>query len=170
MPGKQKKMKPIADHICVVVPREEVRRQDIKPALSTLKKLLASPEVAREYRERVDLAFDGYDDEHREFGEIKELRDYVRKLDANFPFWLFFLSKGRLGLKCIISCHLLPFLTPEGKAKHHPGQLERLLNKRWFPAMNIVAEFAELTGEEIEEMTGGFHWYAKTGRARPAII
>lgn len=162
-------MKPIADHIRVVVSRDDVQRQDVAPVLATLKKLLASPEVARQYRERVDLAFDGYDDEHREFGEIKELRDYVRKLDANFPFWLFFLSKGRLGLKCVISCHLLPFLTDEGKARHHPEQLERLLNKRWFPAMQIVAEFAELPAEEIETMTEGFHWYAKTGRARPTI-
>lgn len=162
-------MKPIADHIRVVVSRDDVQRQDVAPVLATLKKLLASPEVARQYRERVDLAFDGYDDEHREFGEIKELRDYVRKLDANFPFWLFFLSKGRLGLKCVISCHLLPFLTDEGKARHHPEQLERLLNKRWFPAMQIVAEFAELTAEETETMTEGFHWYAKTGRARPTV-
>lgn len=162
-------MKPIADPLYLVVPREDVLRQDIKPALSTLKKLLETPEVARAHRERVDITFAGFSDDHREFEEIKEVRDYVRKLDAHFPFWLFFLAKGRLGLKCIISCHLLPFLTAEGKAKHHPGQLDRLLNKRWFPAMQIVAEFAELTGEEIEEMTGGFLWYVKTGRARPTL-
>lgn len=162
-------MKPIADPLCLVVPREEVRRQDITPVLSTLRKLLESPEVARAHRESVDLVFAGYHDAQLEFGEIKEVRDYVRKLDAKFPFWLFFMAKGRPGLKCIISCHLLPFLTDTGKAKHHPGQLERLLNKRWFPAMNIVAEYAELTGEEIAEMTGGFHWYAQTGRARPSF-
>jgi hypothetical protein len=162
-------MKPIADPLCVVVPREEVQRQDIKPALSTLKKLLASPEVARAYRERVDIAFDGYTDDQRQLEEIKEVRDYVRKLDAQFPFWLFFLSKGMLGLRRIISCHLLPFLTDEGKAEHHPRQLEQLLIKRWFPAMNIVAKFAELTEKEIEDMTGGFLWYVKTGRLRPPV-
>jgi len=35
--------------------------------------------------------------------------------------------------------------------------------------MQIVAEFAELPAEEIEIMTEGLHWYAKTGRARPTI-
>jgi hypothetical protein len=162
-------MKLIADPLCVVVPRDEIRRQDIKPTLSTLKKLLKSPEVARAYRERVDIAFDGYKDDLCEFGEIKEVRDYVRKLDAKFPFWLFFLSKRLRGLQCIISCHLLPFLTDEGKAEHHSRQLEQLLSKRWFPAMNIVAEFAELTEKEIADMTGGFLWYVKTGRLRPRV-
>jgi hypothetical protein len=162
-------MKPIVDPLCVLVPREEIHRQDIKPALATLRKLLKSPEIARAHRERVDLAFDGFNDDEREFGEIKEVRDYIRKLDEHFPFWLFFLSKGMLGLRCIISCHLLPFLTDEGKAEHHAKQLEERLQKRWFPAMNIVAEFAGLTAKEIEELTEGFLWYLKTGRQRPSL-
>lgn len=169
MLDEKSKMNPIAEPVYVIVPRDDVRRQDIKPALSTLKKLLASPEVARAHRERVDITFAGYHEEQRGFEEIKEVRDYVRKLDAHFPFWLFFLTKGRLGLQCIISCHLLPFLTEAGKAKHHPQQLDRLLTKRWFPAMSVVAEFAELTEKEIEAMTENFHWYAKTGRARPPV-
>jgi len=162
-------MTPISEPLCVVVPRDEVRRQDIQPALSTFKKLLGSPEVARAHKERVDLAFDGYNDDRRGLGEIREVREYVRKLDARFPFWLFFMSKNGLGLQHIISCHLLPYLTDEGKAEHHPKQLERLLVKRWFPAMTIVAEFAELPAKEIEDMTGGFLWYAKTGRMRPPV-
>jgi hypothetical protein len=167
--GEKNEMKPVADPLCVVVPRDEVRRQDIKPALSTLKKLIASPEVARAYRERVDIAFDGYKDDLRELEEIKEVRDYVRKLDAKFPFWLFFLAKNRQGIKRIVSCRLLPFLTDEGKAEHHSRQLEQLLLKRWFPAMSIVAQFAGLSEKEIEDMTGGFLWYVKTGRLRPSI-
>lgn len=162
-------MRPFTDPLCVVVPRDEVRRQDIKPVLSTLKKLLASPEVARAHRERVDIAFDGYGNDPRVLGEIKEVRDYVRKLDGRFPFWLFFLSKGMRGLQCIISCHLLPFLTDEGKAEYHPRDLERLLTRRWFPAMTVVAEFAGLNASEIEEMAGGFLWYVRTGRPRPVI-
>jgi hypothetical protein len=162
-------MEKTSDPLRVVVPRDEISRQDIKPALSTLKKLLESPEVARAHRERVDIVFAGYNGDQREIEEIKEVRDYVRKLDAHFPFWLFFLAKGMVGLKCIISCHLLPFLTDQGKAEHHPRQLEKLLNKRWFPAMKIVAGFAEMTEREIEEMTEGFLWYLKTGRLRPQI-
>jgi hypothetical protein len=157
------------DPLRVVVPRDEVRRQDIAPALAILKKLLKSPETARTYRESVDIVFDGYQEDQRELEEIKEIRDYVRKLDAKFPFWLFFLSRSMRGLRHIIYCHLLPFLSDEGKAEHHPRQLEQLLLKRWFPAMNVVAEFADLSETEIEEMTGGVLWYARTGRMRPSL-
>lgn len=159
-------MKLIGDPLCVVVLRDEVHRQDISAALSTLKTLLRSPETARAYKERVDIAFDGYNDDHRELDEIEEVRNYVQKLDAEFPFWLFFLSKHMLGLQCIVFCHMLPFLTDEGKAERHPRQLEELLLKRWFPAMNHVAEYVGLSEKEIEEMTERFFVYIKRGRLR----
>lgn len=159
-------MEPIGDPLCVVVSREEVRSQDISLALSTLKALLRTPETARAYRERVDIAFDGYNDDTRELDEIEEVRDFVHKLDAEFPFWLFFLSKHMLGLQCVVFCHLLPFLTDEAKAEHHPRQLEQLLLNRWFPAINHVAEYAGLSEKGIEEMTERFFTYMKTGRSR----
>lgn len=159
-------MKPIGDPLCIVVSRDEVRRRDISPALGTLTSLLSTPEKARAYKERVDIAFDGYNDDSRELDEIEEVRDFVHKLDAAFPFWLFFLSKHMLGLQCIVFCHLLPFLTDEGKAEHHPRQLEELLLKRWFPAMNQVAEYVGLTEKEIEEMTERVLLYIKIGRLR----
>ncbi len=154
----------IGDPLCIVVSRDEVQRQDTSSALSTLKALLKTPEIARAYRERVDIAFDGYNEDPRELDEIEEVRDFVQRLDADFPFWLFFLSKQMLGLQCIVFCHLLPFLTDEGKAEHHPRQLNELLTKRWFPAMNHVAEYAKLTEKEIEGLTDRFIEYINIGR------
>ena len=136
---------------------------DITPALGTLELLLRSPESARAYMERVDIAFAGYDENTRALDEIPMVRDYVRKLDEQFPFWLFFLSKHMLGLQCIIFCHLLPFLTAKGKAEHHPKQLQNLLLKRWFPAMNQVAEFAGLSEEEVDALTDRVLMYVKLG-------
>lgn len=160
------KMKPIGDSLCIIVSRDEVIRQDVAPALSTLKSLLKTPETARAYKERVEIAFDGYNDDSRELDEIEEVRDYAQKLDAEFPFWLFFLSKHMLGLQCIVFCHLLPFLSEAGRAKHHPRQLDELLTKRWFPAMNYMAEYAGLTEKELEEMTDRFFMYIKIGKLR----
>jgi hypothetical protein len=157
-------MQPLGDPLCIVVSRDDVCRQDISSSLSTLKTLLRTPESARAYMERVDIAFDGYNEDPRELDEIEEVRSFVHKLDAEFPFWLFFLSKEMLGLQCIVFCHLLPFLTDEGKAEHHPRQLEELLLKRWFPAMNHVAEYARLTETEVEELTERFFKYMRLGR------
>ena len=111
-------MKPIGDPLCIVVSRDEVCRQDTSSVLSILKSLLKTPDTARAYMERVDVGFHGYDEDPRELDEIEEVREYVHKLDAAFPYWLFFLSKHMLGLQCIVFCHLLPFLTERGKAEH----------------------------------------------------
>lgn len=157
-------MKPAGDLLCLVVSRAEILSGDISTALSKLNSLLQTPEIAKAHMERVDIAFNGYDDDTRELNEIDEVRDFVQKLDSEFPFWLFFLSKHMPGLQCVILCHLLPFLTDEGKAKHHPRQLGELLNKRWLPAMNKIAQFVRLSEREIEEMTDRFFIYIQTYR------
>jgi hypothetical protein len=159
-------MNPIGDPLCIVVSRDEVLKRDISSALATLQSLLQTPEKARAYKELVDIAFDGYNEDPRELDEIEEVREFAHRLDADFPFWLFFLSKHMPGLQCIVFCHLLPFLTDEGQAEHHPRQLEQLLAKRWFPAMNQVAEYAGLTEKEIKDMTDRFMMYMKIGRLR----
>lgn len=159
-------MKTPFDLLCIVVSRDEIMRQDTAPALSTLKKLLASPETARTYKERVDIAIDGYNDDTRELDEIPEVRQFVQHLDSQFPFWLFFLSKHSLGLQCIVFCHLLPCLTESAKAIHHPRQLEDLLIKRWFPALNQIADYAGISEAELESISDRFLMYIKIGTLR----
>jgi hypothetical protein len=119
--------------------------------------------VARAYQERVDIGFDGYNEDPRELGEISEVREYVNKLDEKFPFWLFFLSKHFLGLQCIIYCFLPPFLTDSGRAQIHPERLKDLMLRRWLPAMNHVAAYAGLGEVELRRLTDSAIQYARTG-------
>jgi hypothetical protein len=159
-------VEPLADSLCIVVSRQEVEAGDIQPALSTLKQLIVSPETARAYKEKVDIAFDGYDDYLAELFEIPKVRDYVHALDGQFPFWLFFLSKRHLGLQCLALCFLLPYLTDKAKAETHPKQFEELLIKRWFPAMNAIAEYAGLKEDEVEALTVRAMKYFTEGRSK----
>lgn len=159
-------MEPFGDPLFVVVSKEEVDALDIAPALSTLKRLISSPAVARANMEMVDISFFGYDNRREELFEIPSVREYVHLLDEEFPFWLFFLSKHFLGLQCLTLCFLLPFLTDEGKTKRHPQQLQELLLKRWFPAMNQVSTFAGLSEEEIEGVTNRAMDYFTRGPRR----
>ncbi len=55
------------DPLAIIISREEVEAQDIAPALSTLQYLVSSPEKAKSYQEKVDIAFHGYDDDARGF-------------------------------------------------------------------------------------------------------
>lgn len=137
----------------IIISLEEVEQADTSRVLELLSRFAASPEIALANRENLEIAFHGFDDTNEELGEILEVRDFVRELDAEFPFWLFFLSKSGLGLQCVLYCFLLPHLTEAARAERHPQQLEQLLVNRWFPAMNAMSEFAGLDEPEIKDLT-----------------
>jgi hypothetical protein len=150
--------------LCIVVSRAEVESGDIEPAMSTLRRLTESTETAKLFMENVDIGFHGYDHDRRELFEIDEVRDYVYKLDEQFPYWLFFLSKNHLGLQCLMFCKLLPYLTDEAKLRLHPQQLEELLTNRWGPALWHIGAFAGLSDEEQLAIANRAITYFQSGR------
>ncbi len=108
---------------------------------------------AKLFKENVDLAFFGYDDDSRELFEIDEVRDFVFKLDDQFPYWLFFLTKFGTGLQCLFFSMMPPSLTKEAQAKIFPQRLSDLLMNRWFPAMNHICSYVEMSEKEVEPLT-----------------
>ena len=141
------------DLLNIVISRDEVLKQDIKVAMSILDQLISSPPIAEYFKERVDIAFNGYDHYREELWEIPDVRNYVEELDAKFPYWLYFLSKNGNGLYVIIKCFLLPFLTPEAEVEINNPKLQSYLINRGFLAMNQVCEYIGLSEEENVEMT-----------------
>lgn len=139
--------------LVVVVSKDEVLRGDISPALGVLQALLKSPEIARRYREKVDIAFHGYDDHPAELFEIPEVRNYVYELDEKFPFWLYFLSKHYLGLQALLFCFLPPYLKEEAKKDIFPQKIDSLLSNRWFPALNHIGQFVGMDERQNIEIT-----------------
>lgn len=139
-----------------MVSREEVESGDTAGTCGVLRKLLDSQAAIR-FFERVDLAFDGYNEDPRELFEILEVRQYVHKLDEEFPYWLYFLSKRRRGLLCIVLCimycFLPPYLTPDAQARILPERLGEYLTRRGFPAMNHICQVVGCSEQEIERMT-----------------
>ncbi len=153
-----------ADPLVVVVSRSEVEAGDILPSLGVLRPLTGSPETAREFYEPVDIAFHGYDHVTLELFEIPEVREFVHKLDEEFPFWLFFLSKRYPGLQCLLLCFLPPFLTEEGRAETFPERIGQLLTKRWIPAMNHICEYVAFSEQQITQLTDRVMAYVTKGR------
>mgnify|MGYP003587368955 CR=1 FL=1 len=154
------------DTLTIIVSREEIETQDIEPALSFLHRFIESPQIARSYMEKINIAFDGYNQTKIELFEMQEVRNYIYKLDDKFPFWFYFLSKYYSGLQCIMLCFLPPYLTEEARAEIHTARLGDLLLKRWIPAMNHVSEYAGLTENEIEELTNRMEAYIAGGPMR----
>ena len=93
-----------AERLCVVVDRSEVAALEISRTARVLSRVLASKDAIEWYRGRLDLAFSGYTDDPRELFEIPEVRRFVVKLDAAFPFWFYFLSTEGVTLAVVSSC------------------------------------------------------------------
>jgi hypothetical protein len=145
--------------LMIVIEKEDVLNGNIIPYIDTLNHLVSSKENMIKYYESVDISINGYDDTGWELFEIEEVRDFIHKLDEQFPFWLFFLSKKYSGLQMIAYCFLLPSLTDEAKAKYHPEQLMELLTKRWFGAMNQILDYLKFSEEENKRISDSVFRY-----------
>ena len=152
--------------LLIVISRDEVLRQDISGPLTTLKHLIASRENIRANMLNVDVSFSGYENTQEELFEIQEVRDYVYSLDAQFPFWLYFLSRQFMGLQCLTYCHLLPHLTLEGRLEHHPKQLANLIERRWGPALLQLCSAAGHTEAEADALLESAMEYLVSGPSR----
>lgn len=149
--------------LLIVISRDEVLRQDISGPLTTLKHLVANRENIRANMLNVDVSFSGYENTREELFEIPEVRNYVYALDAQFPFWLYFLSRHFMGLQCLAYCHLLPYLTPEARAKSHPQKLAELVENRWGPALFQMCSVAGHTETEADAVLESAMEYFASG-------
>jgi hypothetical protein len=143
----------LPDHLFLVVSRRDVEAGDLSEIIGSLNHLISTVEIARKYRERVDISFDGYDRDPRELWEIQEVRAFAFKLDEQFPYWLFFLDKKLLGLQCLARCFLPPHLTEDAQRQIHPHRLGELLERRWFPALNALARSVGLNEIELRDLS-----------------
>jgi hypothetical protein len=134
----------IGDPFVVIVSRVDVEAGQIASTVGVLRSLLESPGHARQYRRRVDIWFHGYDDDRRELWEILEVRHFVAALDEAFPYWFFFLTLEGTGLQALLYCHLPPHMTEEGRRIEWPKRAAELIERRWGPALNEIADWAGL--------------------------
>jgi hypothetical protein len=153
-----------ADFLTIVISKEDVEAGDISTSLVVLRRLLESPKTARQFAERVDIAFHGYDDVALELFEMPAVRSFVNKLDEEFPYWLFFLSKHHPGLQCVLLCILPPSLTATARAKIFPALIGDLLTRRWLPAMNHISGYAGCSEQEVKALTDRVEAYITHGR------
>ena len=88
----------------VFIQRPWVEAGDLTPALARLNPLLASPDTVRGYRGRLHLFFEGYDTDPRELWMISEVRTYMRALDLQFPYCLWFMAPTDPTLFLLVAC------------------------------------------------------------------
>ena len=156
------------DFVTIVISRKDIEAGDVSGTLSALSKFL-NPEAALVYCEKLDIGVHGYDDDPRELNEVQDVRDFVYKLDAEFPYWCYFLSKRTSGLMFILSCFCAPFVVPEVRDRIWRDQIADYLTRRGFPAMNHLGETIGCSETEIERMTQRVMDYILTGIDRSEV-
>ena len=92
------------DWLGVTVSRRDVENRDTATTLGTLSSLLDTDATVRRFRGRINVSFDGFNDDPREIYEISEIRRFCAELDARFPYWLYFLSTEDSSLKMMAFC------------------------------------------------------------------
>jgi hypothetical protein len=153
------------DFLTVVVGREQVEAGDTAEIVAVLQSVLG-PETARKFFERVDIAFSGYDHDPRELYEIVEVREFVHKLDEQFPYWLYFLTKQGNGLRLIFFCFCPPYLKPEAQQEIWSQRMNSYLLNRGFPAMATICEFVGWSHEQTMELNDRVVEYLSSGWPR----
>lgn len=154
------------DPLIVVVSRQDVEEKQIEPTLRVLSRLLTDVSTVREYRERVDIAFHGYDGDSREPFEIPEVRRFVARLDDSFPYWLYFLSRESTGLQALAFCFLPPYLTQQAQRTIWPQRLTELVERRWAPALTDLAAKAGWSEADVDQLLATAGHYFLEGPRR----
>ncbi len=152
-----------APSLTLMISREEIEDRNLSSALASLTILLQNSASVRKACEQVEVQFEGYEDDPREVFEIEEVRAFVRRLDEKFPFWLYFLDKRTTGLQAITMCFMPTHLPARNRHEVYPGQLNRLLSKRWFPALNHVCAYAGFDEAGIDALTSRAMQYLTVG-------
>lgn len=134
--------------LAIVVPRHETEYKDCAPVLSLLRSLMASPKMARAHRRGVDIFFGGYDDDTRPIWQIPDIRQYVRMLNDQFPYWLFFMSDILPNFAGLVRCLMPLDTTEEGRRKF----IKEQLLPRWLAAMHEISQYADMTENEVKEI------------------
>jgi hypothetical protein len=153
--------------LVVIVSRQDVERCDVALTLSVLAPLLESVSVIRSFEERVEIAFHGYDSNPSELYELVEVRAFVYKLDEQFPYWLFFLTKEGTGLQALAWCFLPPFLTEEGQRTVWPERVMALLERRWLPALGDLCTKIGFDESDIQQRFAAAAHYFVEGPRQP---
>lgn len=89
--------------IIVAFSRDLVTTRNMVKAMAMLKPLLADRETILQLEGSVSLAYTGWDDDPREIWEIPEIRRFMKKLTAQFPYWFWYIRKDDDSFKLLLS-------------------------------------------------------------------
>lgn len=130
-----------------LIARQDVEAGFVDELHASLSQLVATSEAARQTRGQLRLLFQGYDDDPRELRRIPEVRRYVSRLDAVFPYWFFVADLRSDTLQLLATCLCRTSEVAPGRVEIDLQDFDAFL-RRQFAGLNELWEAASLSPEE----------------------
>jgi len=121
--------------VIIQVERSDIEEGNIEPLVGVLSTFISSREVIQSLQGKVEIVIHGYDNDPRALADIHEVREFLRRLDAVFPYWFWFLSTMGDGLKLMFLCLAAVSPLEGGQRAFHPNDLMQFLLSH-FASMN----------------------------------
>lgn len=146
------------DALGLVVSRCDVELLNVKPTLSTLRSVLADAPTVRLFQGKVDISFEGWDDDPREIYKIPEIRTFLHLLDEEFPYWFYFLSTKFETLRMVAFCLCHASRAGVGMAQVEPSALQAFLVTHFNSMNQLFGRYGldERINEEISQCLLGY--------------
>lgn len=91
-------------YIKVPIYREDMEKMNLSKYEQMLSVLYPNVLITHDLCEKVDFIVYGYEDDHREYWQIPEIRRFIKALNDKFSFWFYFLDKKTDALYWITMC------------------------------------------------------------------
>lgn len=129
---------------------------------------MSDAEALQRYREDLDFAWEGYEDDDRELWQIPEVASFVDDLNRRWPYALYFLSRQGNGLQVmqfVLTGATIASASPDGDLRltFDSNRLKHLLVDSWFPAMNRLCALAGIGDETNTAMSASAQSYLRSG-------
>ena len=142
------------DFVVLDFDRGDIEAGDTSDVMAVLKQLLER-DAATKFCERVDLCCTGYDSDSRELWEIPEVRAFVHRLDQQFPYWCYFLSRKGEGLLWLTYCLYPLALSQDEKQRLWLPAIGKYVEDRGIPQMTAICRYVGCSDQEAVRLTSG---------------
>jgi hypothetical protein len=88
----------------LIVRRHSVEAGDVSSVLSFLRSISSDESSAWRMRGQISISFDGYSHERRAIFTVPEVREFVARIHAAWPYWFFFLNQVDHSIKVVAAC------------------------------------------------------------------
>ncbi len=146
--------KGVTDPVVLMISRRQVEDQDLASVLDSLKVFTATREDVWRYRGQMSLVVDGYNQDPRDLVDIPEVRNLIKRLGADWPYWGFFFNQVDDSIKILGSCCCGIEFPGKGAAVIDVGLLPGFLNHA-FAGMNALFDKHGFPEAELEAMSLG---------------